>query len=104
MDFFIVERIDIIKNSETVEGNLCHIDVNSWFKANGVSPEDMNKIRQYIFEEWLTKKIQSAKNRIYSGYTLAVSYSSPNDKFIRLLEDKISFVLEIEKCKGILYP
>ena len=103
-NFFIVEKIDVIKNSETVNGNLCHIDVNSWFKSNGVTPDDMNKIRQYIFEEWLSKKIQSAKSRIDSGYLLAVSYNNPNDEFIDLLENKISDILEFDNCIGILYP
>ena len=103
-NFFIVEKIDIIKNSDRVIGNLCHIDVNSWFKTNGVTPGEMNDIRQYIFEEWLSKKIYSARSRIDSGYTLAVSYNNPNDDFVALLEEKIANILEFDTCIGILYP
>ena len=104
LKFFVVDRVDIIKNSEVETDSLCHIDVNSWFKSNNISPDEMNTIRQYIFEEWLSKKIYSARSRIIFGHVLAVSYTGPNDKFVRLIEQKILEILQVHSCEGFLFP
>ena len=62
----------------------------------------MNEIRQYIFEEWLHKKIATSKTKVISGSNLVVVYDSPTDPFINLLKNKITEILEFEFCDIIL--
>jgi hypothetical protein len=62
----------------------------------------MNEIRQYIFEEWLHKKISGSKNKISTGSNLVIVYDSPTDPFIALLKEKISDVFECEFCEVVL--
>jgi hypothetical protein len=83
-------------------GSYHTIDVNQWFKSNGLTPSSMNEIRQYIFEEWLYKKIFSSKTKITSGNNLVVIYDSPTEPFIALLKNKITEILEFEFCDIIL--
>jgi hypothetical protein len=64
----------------------------------------MNEIRQYIFEEWLHKKILSSKNKINSGSNLVIVYDSPTDPFVSLLKEKISEVFGCEFCDVVLIP
>jgi len=62
----------------------------------------MNEIRQYIFEEWLHKKITSSKSKISTGSNLVVIYDSPTDPFVDLLKHKILEILDYDFCDIIL--
>lgn len=99
---FIVSKVDKIKNINLEQYDLCHIDVNSWFKSNSLTPDSMNEVRQYIFEEWLHKKMTSSKNKISTGCKLVIIYDSPTDPFIDLLKLKISEIFEHEFCDIVL--
>ena len=99
---FIVAKIDKIKTADLENCEICSIDVNSWFKSNSLTPSNMNEIRQYIFEEWLHKKISGSKNKITTGSNLVIVYDSPTDPFIDLLKEKISDVFECEFCEVVL--
>lgn len=100
---FIVPKLDKSKIINTDFISPYHvIDVNLWFKTNSLSPSDMNKIRQYIFEEWLHKKIAASKTKVLSGSNLVVVYETPTDLFIDLLKNKITEILEFEFCDIIL--
>jgi len=100
---FIVSKIDKVKNTDIFEKNdFCSIDVNSWFKSNNLSPSCMNEIRQYIFEEWLSKKIEGSKNKVITGYNLVVVYEHPTSPFIDLLKEKINNIFECEFCEVVL--
>lgn len=99
---FIVSKVDKIKNINLEQYDVCHIDVNSWFKNNNLTPDNMNEIRQYIFEEWLHKKMTSSKNKISTGCKLVIVYDSPTEPFIDLLKLKISEIFEHEFCDIVL--
>lgn len=99
---FIVSKVDKIKSINLEQYDLCHIDVNSWFKSNNLTPDSMNEVRQYIFEEWLHKKMTSSKNKISTGCKLVIIYDSPTDPFIDLLKLKISEIFEHEFCDIVL--
>lgn len=100
---FIVPKSDKVKTIDTDSIGPYHvIDVNLWFKTNSLTPSNMNEIRQYIFEEWLHKKIVTSKTKVVSGSNLVVVYDSPTDPFIDLLKNKISEILEFEFCDIIL--
>ena len=99
---FIVNKIDKIKNVQTMYSDSCHIDINSWFRSNSLNPSNMNEVRQFIFEEWLHKKIAGTKNKISSGSALIIVYDSPTDLFIDLLKQKITDVFECEFCEIVL--
>jgi len=99
---FIVSKVDKIKNISLEQYDFCHIDVNSWFKSNNLTPDSMNEIRQYIFEEWLHKKMTSSKNKISTGCKLVIVYDSPTEPFIDLLKLKISEIFEHEFCDIVL--
>jgi hypothetical protein len=99
---FIVSKVDKIKNINLEQYDVCHIDVNSWFKSNSLTPDSMNEVRQYIFEEWLHKKMTSSKNKISTGCKLVIIYDSPTDPFIDLLKLKISEIFEHEFCDIVL--
>jgi len=99
---FIVSKIDKIKSVQMDQCDLCHIDVNMWFKTNSLTPSDMNEIRQFIFEEWFYKKLTGSKNKISSGSNLVIVYDSPNDLFVELLKNKISDIFECEICEVVL--
>ncbi len=101
---FVISKIDKIRNVELENYDPCYIDVNSWFKSNCLTPSNMNEIRQYIFEEWLHKKILSSKNKINSGSNLVIVYDSPTDPFVSLLKEKISEVFGCEFCDVVLIP
>ena len=94
--FLLVEKSDKIKSVREKESEVIPIDVNLWFKSNNLTPDGMNEIRQYIFEEWLIKKIQSNKNKIESGTIPVIIYNNVNEAFISLLRKKITESLEIE--------
>jgi hypothetical protein len=94
--FLLVEKSDKIKSVREKESEVISIDVNLWFKSNNLTPDCMNEIRQYIFEEWLIKKIQSNKNKIESGTIPVIIYNNVNEAFISLLRKKITESLEIE--------
>lgn len=87
---FLVSKIDKIKNIQVEQGEFCSIDINLWFKSNNLTPTLMNEVRQYIFEEWLNKKINSYKNRIILGQPLFIAYENITPLFIDFLKEKIS--------------
>jgi hypothetical protein len=99
---FIVSKADRIKNTGLENCEICSIDINSWFKSNNLTPSGMNEIRQYIFEEWLYKKISGSKAKISSGCNLVVIYDSPTDPFLDLLKEKITEVFDCEICEVVL--
>ena len=100
---FIVPRIERAKSFSQENCGPHHIiDVNMWFKTNNLTPSCMNKIRQYIFEEWLHKKISGSKSKVNSGVNILVVYDSPNDLFIDLLKSKITEILESDFCDVVL--
>jgi hypothetical protein len=100
---FIVPKSDKVKTIDTDSIGPYHvIDVNMWFKTNSLTPSNMNEIRQYIFEEWLHKKIVTSKTKVVSGSNLVVVYDSPTEPFIDLLKNKILEILEFEFCDIIL--
>ena len=100
---FIISKADKVKNFDYGDCSGLHIiDVNMWFKSNSLTPTSMNEIRQYIFEEWLHKKLCSSKSKLTSGFNLVVVYDNPTDPFIDLLKGKILEILEYEFCDVIL--
>jgi hypothetical protein len=99
---FIVSKVDKIKNINLGQFDTCQIDVNSWFKINNLTPDNMNEIRQYIFEEWLHKKMLSSKNKISTGCKLVIVYDNPTQPFIDLLKSKMSEIYEHEFCDIVL--
>ena len=91
---FIISKADKLKTFNRDSCDTFHvIDVNMWFKNNNLTPSSMNEIRQYIFEEWLHKKITSSKSKISSGSKLVIVYDSPTDPFINLLKHTISLIV-----------
>lgn len=90
MKVFLIEKIDKLNLCEIPPKNLVNIDVNSWFRINGLTPEDMNDIRQYIFDEWITKKVSSIKPKENTELSVAVIYESPNEKFLSFLRKKFT--------------
>lgn len=94
--FLLIEKSDKIKSVKEKESDIIPIDINLWFKSNNLTPDCMNDIRQYIFEEWLVKKIQINKNKIDSGTIPVIVYNNINEAFISLLKDKILESLEID--------
>ena len=99
---FIINKIDKVKGFTTEGHEFYQIDINSWFKSNNLIPGDMNKIRQFIFEEWLCKKIQTSKNKVKSGGHLLIIYDSPTESFVSFLNQKIISVFECDSCEIIL--
>ena len=100
---FIINKLDRSKNIKLEDcTNFYLIDVNSWFKTNGLKSCDMNDIRQYIFEEWLHKKIVGYKNKLEQGYKLVIIYDSPNAAFLELIKKKIIEIYDPEFCEAIL--
>lgn len=90
MKVFLAEKIETIKEVDLCPKDLINIDVNSWFKANGLTPDEMNGIRQFIFEEWITKKVSSIKLKEESETFVAVVYESPSPHFLSFLEGKFT--------------
>lgn len=88
MKVFLVEKIEKLNLCELPIKELTTIDVNSWFKTNGLSPEDMNGVRQFIFDEWITKKVSSIKPKENIELTIVVIYETPSDKFLSFLKEK----------------
>jgi hypothetical protein len=86
---FLIEKIDKLNLCELPIKELTIIDVNSWFKTNGLSPEDMNGVRQFIFDEWITKKVSSIKPKENTELSIVVIYETPSDKFLSFLKRKL---------------
>jgi len=99
---FIVTNSDKIKSVQSQFCGTHQIDINSWFKQNNISPSEMNEIRQFIFEEWLQKKILSSKAKVSSETFLVIICDTPTDSFISLLKQKISSAFECGFCEVIL--
>ncbi len=102
LKYIIVNKSEKIKSPEFEGIEIHQIDVNSWFKSNSLNPSEMNEIRQFIFEEWIIKKIQSTKNKILPGAHVVIIYDNPSPSFISFLEQKISLIFECESCELIL--
>ena len=100
MDFkcLIVNKAEKLKSLDFGATETHQIDINSWFRSNNLNPSDMNEIRQYIFEEWIIKKIQSSKNKMNPGSNIIIIYDNPSDTFISFLKQKISSIFECESC------
>lgn len=88
MKVFLVERIDKLNLCQLPTKELVNIDVNFWFKANGLTPEDMNGVRQFIFDEWITKKVSSIKPKENTELSVVVIYEKPSEKFLSFLKEK----------------
>ncbi len=101
--FLVVDKIDKVKIIKENFCDVCPIDINMWFKANGLTPDSMNEIRQYIFEEWLSKKIASSKNKVIAGSQPVIIYEYTTSSFVTMLSEKITEVLHPEKCDVILF-
>lgn len=99
---FVVSKADKVKNTGLENCDVCSIDINSWFKSNNLTPTNMNQIRQFIFEEWLYKKINGSKPKITAGSILVIIYDSPTDPFLSLLKDKITEIFDCEICEVVL--
>jgi hypothetical protein len=100
---FIIPKLEKSKGfNQEIDGAYHVIDVNLWFKSNNLTPSCMNEVRQYIFEEWLHKKISGSKSKISLGSNLVIVYENPTDLFIKLLKQKISEVLEYDFCDIVL--
>ena len=99
---FVVSKADKVKNAGLGNCDVCSIDINSWFKSNSLTPSNMNEVRQFIFEEWLHKKINGSKTKVTSGCILVVIYDSPTDPFLNLLKDKITEIFDCEICDVVL--
>jgi hypothetical protein len=99
---FIIPKVDKDKTINLEKRESFYIDVNSWFKSNSLTPSNMNEVRQYIFEEWLYKKISGSKSKLITGSNLVIIYDSPTDPFISLLKEKISDVFNCDFCEVIL--
>lgn len=100
---FIISKTEKIKTLDQDScGGLHIIDVNLWFKNNNLTPSSMNAIRQYIFEEWLHKKISGYKTKMSNGCILIIVYDSPTDPFIALLKQKIVEILDYDFCEVVL--
>ena len=100
---FIIPKADKLKTlNQDSCGGFHVIDVNLWFKANNLTPSSMNEIRQYIFEEWLHKKISGSKTKMSNGCSLIIVYDSPTDPFIALLKHKIVEILDYDFCDVVL--
>jgi hypothetical protein len=87
---FLVEKIERIKEEDLCPKDLINIDVNSWFKTHGLTPGEMNGVRQFIFEEWITKKVSSIKLKEGSETFVVIIYESPNPHFLSFLKEKFS--------------
>lgn len=100
---FIVPRSEKLKTFSPEDCQGLHIiDINLWFKNNGLDPDSMNEVRQYIFEEWLDKKINSSKSKIQSGFNIVILYESPTAPFISLLKEKIAEIFSCDFCDVVL--
>lgn len=94
LKIFLVNKSDKIRNIKLERCEICSIDINSWFKNNNLTASNMNEVRQYIFEEWLHKKIAGSKTKILLGTPLVIIYDNPTVSFIDLIEEKILDVLD----------
>jgi len=92
LKIFLVSKINKIKNLKLKQYNLCFIDINLWFKTNNLNFSLMNEVREYIFEEWFTKKIIESKNKIITKESLYIIYENPTPLFIEFLKEKISSI------------
>ena len=100
---FIINKLDKAKSVQVDDKSEIYVvDVNSWFKTNNLTPSNMNDIRQYIFEEWLCKKIMGFKNKIAQGHRLVIIFDTPTPHFVILLKEKITDIFQPEFCEVIL--
>lgn len=99
---FLVTKNEHLKNPQLQNCEICCVDINLWFRNNSVSPSSMNEVRQFIFEEWLYRKIYGFKNKINTGCVLVIIFENPNESFISLLNQKISQAFEIEISEVVL--
>lgn len=102
MKVFLVEKIDKLDLCEAPVKEIVSIDVNSWFKNNELNPDNMNDVRQYIFNEWVTKKISSIKVKENSELYVAIICEFSNKKFINFLSKKFLEFFNDKFCSIIL--
>jgi hypothetical protein len=102
-NFLVIDKSDKIKIIKEKFYEIYLIDINSWFKTNNLTPESMNEIRQFIFDEWLNKKIASSRSKIQSGTQPIIICEYITPYFISSLKEKVSFILTPEKCDIILF-
>lgn len=88
MKVFLVEKIERIKEEDLCPKDPINIDVNSWFKTHGLTPGEMNGVRQFIFEDWITKKVSSIKLKEGNETFVVIVYESPSPHFLSFIKEK----------------
>lgn len=86
MEFFITTKITDYKRFNSRPPY--RININYWFKSNGLTLAKMNKVRLYLFEEWIETKIQNYKER-HLDTNLVFVYNKTTDNLIEFLKEKI---------------
>lgn len=71
------------------------IDIDSWLYSNGIIYEEMNQVREWIFIEWLSKKINSRYSKKCENPIICVIFSKTNQNFID------SIINNIESLSGL---
>lgn len=82
MVLYFLNSIEPIKEKIEKTESPLFIDVDSWLYSNGIIYEDMNSVREYIFIEWVHKKINAHTLKKSSDSPIYIIFSRTDLKFI----------------------
>lgn len=88
MEFFITTKLVDYKRFTNNPRSTFNVNITHWFKSNGLTLAKMNKVRLYLFEEWIETKIQDYKER-HLDDNLVFIYNKTTDNLIEFLKEKI---------------
>jgi len=101
MTVYVVKSIESMKSLNPNSGPTYLIDVNSWFEANGFTHKEMNPVREWIFVEWVNKKIASYTSKKCKEEYVCMIFTDSTQASIRNLGKNLSIHFERDNLEFI---
>lgn len=89
MIIYAVRSINSLKDIEESKNSFYMIDVNSWLEDNGFTHSEMNSVREWIFVEWVNKKLSSYYSKKTKETHICLLFSESSEFFIKNLGNNL---------------
>lgn len=101
MTLYVVKSLDSLKSLNEGSESFYVINVNGWFESHGFSHKDMNPVREWIFVEWMNKKISSYSSKKTREEYICILFSETTNTFIKNLSKNLSIHFEWENLEFV---
>jgi len=96
MTLYVVKSLDSVKNLNENSDSFYVINIDEWFESHGFTHKEMNPVREWIFVEWMNKKISSYSSKKSKEDHICVLFSEATNTFIKNLGKNLTSHFECE--------